>query len=72
MNVEYRKMTCEDTIEKMDMSKNEKKDIINKHIGKSMLTEYINGIQFGILDCTIEEYAKQVGAINIDDIQWTN
>lgn len=37
-----------------------------------MLTENINGIQFGILDCTIEEYAEQVGAVNIDDIEWTN
>ena len=49
-----------------------KKEVINEHTGKSMLTEAINGIKYGVLECTIEEYAKQVGAVNIDDIQWTN
>ena len=49
-----------------------KKKILNEHTGKEMLTEKINGIQYGVLDCSVEEYSKQVGAINIDDIQWTN
>lgn len=53
------------------MDEKEQELIVNEHTGRKMLTEEINGIKHGVLDCLGEEYAKQVGAVNIDDIQWT-
>ena len=48
-----------------------KRHLVQEHIQSHIIRKEVsNGYVFGILDCTGEEYAKQVNAVNIDDIQW--
>lgn len=50
---------------------NENKRLVTEHIqAHTIKEETSNGMIFGVLDCSGEEYAKQVNAVNIDDIQW--
>ena len=61
----------EELLKGLDEYYSNRKDVLNEQ-SQNQKTIVINGITHIAVDSTIEEWAKSVGAVNIEDIQWQN